>query len=138
LAALVLAPAALAAPPPAGLVVSHAWMRFLIRARPAAGYFTLRNTSGAARELVGAASPGCGSLMLHQSQTTGGIDRMVMVKELPVPAHGAVTFAPGGYHLMCMDAKPAIKPGGKVPVTLSFKDGTQVIAEFAVRNAMGK
>jgi hypothetical protein len=140
LAAIALgATAALAAPPPtSGLVVSNAWMRFLIRARPAAGYFTLRNETAAARVLVGASSPGCGSLMLHESLMKGGIDRMVMVENLPVPAHGSVSFAPGGYHLMCMAPAAAVVPGHTVPVTLEFQDGARLTAPFAVRGPTGR
>jgi periplasmic copper chaperone A len=133
--ALAVGGAARAAEP--GLSISDAWMRFILPSRPAAGYFTLSNGTAQARALVGAASPACGMLMLHRSLHENGEDRMVMVKSVPVPAHGAVEFAPGGYHLMCMSPK-GMSPGNSVAVTLRFDDGGTLSASFPVRNAAGK
>jgi len=50
-----------------GVKVSDPWMRLVVPSRPAAGYFTLSNDTTKAQVLVGAASPACGMLMLHQS-----------------------------------------------------------------------
>lgn len=121
-----------------GLGLSDGWMRIIIPSRPAAGYFTLKNNSSTERKLVGASSPDCGMMMLHQSKTENGVDQMMPVKEVAVPAHGSVHFAPGGYHLMCMRPKAAVKPGKSVPVTLTFDDGTSLTADFAVRGATAK
>lgn len=116
-----------------GLKVSDPWMRTIIPSRPAAGYFTLSNETGKAHALVGAASPACGMLMLHESIHRNGRERMVMRKWIAVPAHGKVTFAPGGFHLMCMSPKKAqMVPGHKVPVTLRFEDGSSVTVNFPV------
>jgi len=60
------------------------------------------------------------------------------VMSLAVAAGETVTFAPGGYHLMCMDTKPALKPGARVPVTFHFAGNQDVTATFDVRNATGK
>ncbi len=77
-------------------------------------------------------------LMLHQSMNMSGMSSMEDVKTVPVPAGGEVKFAPGGYHLMCMNPAPAMKPGGMVSVTLQFSDKSEVKTEFAVKNAQGK
>ena len=87
--------------------------------------------------LVGAASPGCGALMLHRSVNDSGQERMEMVDSVPVPAHGEVKFAPGGYHLMCMSPTAEAARGRSVPVTLRFKDGGSLTASFPVRGATG-
>lgn len=121
-----------------GLAVQNAWLRVLIPSRPAAGYFVLRNDGDAARQLVGARSPACGGLMLHRSLQESGQDRMEMVESVEVPPHGAVRFAPGGYHLMCMSPGADVKPGGQVPVTLRFADGAALTASFAVKGASGQ
>lgn len=120
----------------AGVALHGGWMRMLIAARPAAGYFTLQNTTGAAKLLTGASSPACGQLMLHQSLDSGGQESMVMVKQVDLPPHGTLRFAPGGYHLMCMH--PAMQPGSAVPVTLRFADGGTLAANFAVKGATGQ
>ncbi|HEY1260779.1 MAG TPA: copper chaperone PCu(A)C [Stellaceae bacterium] len=121
-----------------GLSLSGQWFRLVMRSLPAAGYFTLSNDSAAPRKLVGAASPACGSLMLHQSVSGGGEERMAMVPSVVVPAHGQAAFAPGGYHLMCTSPTAAMTPGGSVPVTLRFADGGHLTASFPVRGATGK
>jgi len=116
-----------------GVTISDQWMRFIIAARPAAGYFTLNNGTDKAVSLVAAASPACGNIMLHRSVQQNGQDMMVMVKNVPVPAHGELKFAPGGYHLMCMKPAKTMKPGASVPVILSFDDGSTIKADFPVR-----
>ena len=120
------------------LAVSDAWIRAMPASIPSGGYFTLRNGTAKDVILTGAATPACGSLMLHQSEMTGGMSSMHHVDEVDVPAGGSVAFAPGGYHLMCMQPTVAVEPGNKVPVTLIFSDGTQVTNEFAVRRANGQ
>jgi periplasmic copper chaperone A len=136
LAAAVCGGAALAAPSP--LLVSGQWFRLIMSSRPAAGYFTLSNETDTPQRLIGAASPGCGMLMLHKSVSKNGEESMVMVPSVAVPAHGNVQFAPGGYHLMCMSPTPLMKPGRSVPVTLRFENGETLNARFPVRGATGK
>jgi periplasmic copper chaperone A len=121
-----------------GLRLSVPWFRLVMPSLPAAGYFTLSNPSDAVHTLVGAASPACGMLMLHRSVNESGQERMIAVESVPVPAHGDVKFAPGGYHLMCMSPSAAMRPGESVPVTLRFADGGSLTASFPVRNATRK
>ena len=113
----------------AGVTVEKPWMQFIIKARPAAGYFTLRNETGAAIALTGASSSACGMVMLHQTKEVNGVEKMLPVKSVAVPANGTVSFAPGGYHLMCMSPGSAMAAGATVPVTLQIRrrqdrDGT--------------
>ncbi len=122
----------------ADVQISNAWFRALPAGLPAAGYFALRNTGTTDAILTAAQSPACAMLMLHQSTSASGSSSMSEVPSLAVPAGGKVVFAPGGYHLMCMDPAPALKPGKRVPVTLQFADGTRVNADFTVKDARGK
>lgn len=120
------------------LSVSGAWIRAMPAGIPSGGYFMLRNEGGKDMVLTGANAPACGSLMLHKSEMRGGMSAMHHVDEVDVPAGGSVAFAPGGYHLMCMNATAAITPGATVPVTLIFKGGSKLTVPFSVRNAAGK
>lgn len=123
----------------AGLTLEQPWMRFIIAARPAAGYFTLLNGGNEEKVLTGASSPDCGMVMIHKSMTENGANAMMaMDNGVTVPAHGTVTFTPGGYHLMCMKPSPGMKDAKTVPMTLTFKDGGSVSADFEVRGAGGK
>jgi copper(I)-binding protein len=113
--------------------VTGARLQVLIAARPAAGYFTLRNTSQAPLSLTGASAPDCGSLMLHRSVTSGGMARMEMVGAVTIPPQGTVSFAPGGYHLMCMNPSgPLLTHTGTEPVTLMFAGGGTVQVPFRI------
>ena len=123
---------------PAGVTIAQPWMRFLTPDIPAAGYFTLNNSSAREASLTGASSPACGQLMLHQSVVSNGAAHMQMVQHVAVPAHGSVTFRPGGYHLMCMQPSADVAPGKHVPVTLRFSDGAALPASFTVYGAKGK
>ncbi len=121
-----------------GLSVTDAWIRALPATVPSGGYFTLHNDGAKKVVLTGAESPACGMLMLHHSENSGGMGSMMDVTSVDVAAGETVKFAPGGYHLMCMDAKPQIRPGNSVPVTLSFGDGRRLTVNFRVRSATGK
>jgi copper(I)-binding protein len=117
----------------ADLVLSGGYMQTTIPSVPAAGYFTLENKGETDYDLVGASSPGCGSVMLHKSEEINGVSTMYHVDSVPVPAHKNVTFAPGGFHLMCMSPTASLKPGSSVPVTLNFKNGDKLTSDFPVR-----
>lgn len=119
------------------LVISDPWVRTVIPSRPAAGYFTLTNKTEKAEELVGASSPACGTVMLHQSVNQNGVEKMLMVKSVAVPPGGQIKFAPGGYHLMCMQPSKDVTPGHAMSITLRFADGGTITASFPIRSAMG-
>ena len=123
-----------AAPLAANVSVTGGWFRVLPASVPSGAYFTLHNKSDKSLTLTEMASPACVSLMMHRS-VNGGMEN---VPVLQVAAGETVQFAPGGYHLMCMDAKPVLKPGAQVPVKLRFAGGQVFDAEFAARNAAGK
>lgn len=115
--------------------VTNGWFRVLPNHLPAAGYFSLRNTGTISIVLVGAESPACGKLMLHMSHNMGGMTHMMPVDKVEVTPGSTVDFAPGGYHLMCMD--PNMVPGASVAVTLHFKNGEAVLTTFQAMNATG-
>ncbi len=128
-----LAPLAMAAAPP--VTAAKPWIRYLLPSVPAGGYLTLQNNGGTPMVLTGAASPACGMLMLHQTQTMSGMSMMMDVPSLTIPAHGSVVFAPGGYHLMCMS--PVMKVGTTVQITLKFADGSSLPITMPVYGATG-
>ena len=135
---LLLSSVAAVAAPASPLRIEAPWMRALPGTVPAGGYFILHNDGRAQVTLTGAQSPACGMLMLHLSENNGGMSSMRHVDSIDVAPGGTLEFKQGSYHLMCMQPGPAIKPGASVPVTLTFKDGAKVSADFPVRNAAGK
>jgi copper(I)-binding protein len=119
----------------AQIAVSNAWFRWLPAHLPAGGYFDLHNGRATPLTMTNADSPDCGALMLHKSQQKNGVDTMSDVNTIDIPAGGVLKFAPGGYHLMCMDPGPVMKPGAVISVRLHFSDGSRTTARFLVRNA---
>jgi|SRR5580698_8023371 copper(I)-binding protein len=132
LTAFTLPPAHAAAATPV-ITAQNAWVRWLPGTLPAAGYVTLANRSDKPVDLVDVSSSDYGSAMLHQAVSAGSTQKMVMVDKLTVPAHGSVSIAPGGYHLMLEDAKHPIAPGNTVHLQLHFSDSETLDTPFAVK-----
>lgn len=120
------------------LEVSNAWVRVIPGGAPAGGYFDLRNNGRTGVQLVGASSPAFGQVMLHQSVIEQGQNRMSHVAKLDVAPASAITFSPGGYHLMMLQPVGKLTMGEKIPVTLQFAGGNHVTAQFDVRGPGGK
>ncbi|HEX5326323.1 MAG TPA: copper chaperone PCu(A)C [Acetobacteraceae bacterium] len=118
--------------------IADPWIRFITPQTPAAGYFTITNVGAHPVVITGASSPDCGSLMLHRSRNAGGTEHMDMVAKVTVPAHSAIRFEPGGYHLMCTSPSADLVPGRSVPVTLQFSDNRKMTKPFTVRGVNGK
>src|SRR5690348_2252534 len=106
------------------VTVANAWFRSLPANLPAGGYFELRTAGRWPVILTGAASDACGMLMLHKSERKSGMESMSDVNAIDIPTGGTLKFAPGGYHLMCMNPRPVMKPGAAISVTLNFSDGS--------------
>jgi len=98
-----------------------------------AGFGTIENSCDAAVAITGASSPAFGDVSVHESTVVDGISRMREVAELVVPAHGSVTLAPGGYHLMLMQPTAELAPGDKVQVEFTLRDGSILRGELEVR-----
>ncbi len=121
----------------AGVKIEKPWMRMIIKARPAAGYFTLHNETDKTVTLTGASSSACGATMLHETKEVNGVAKMMHVMGIKVPAGGTLTFQPGGYHIMCMKPQASMVVGKSVPVTLKFADGKTLSATFPVTGPAG-
>jgi len=115
------------------LSVQGCWIRAMPAQLPSAGYFTVGNAGRVAAKLTGIVVPGYGMAMLHQTQKTGGMAKMVMADEIDVPAKGSLVFAPGGYHAMLEKPTDQAKVGALLPVAFQFSSGAQVTASCKVQ-----
>ena len=123
------APASGAAAP----AVEGAWVRLpAIAGRPAAGYFTIKG-GPQPDALIAAASPKAQRIEMHSTSMAGGVMRMRAEQAMPVPANGTLSFAPGGNHLMLFGLAAGMKPGDRLPITLSFQSGAKVNTSAELR-----
>jgi len=127
-------PLAFAADKEASVVVHDAWIR---EAPPGmsmmAGYMELRNTTSRSQVLVGASSSGFESVMLHRSVVKDGMAGMRHASEIELTPNASLSFAPGGYHLMLMNPKRALRVGDSVVINLDFRGGLVLPITFEVR-----
>jgi copper(I)-binding protein len=91
---------------------------------------------GTADQLVSASSPVAGEVQLHEMSMDGNVMKMRQVKDIAVPANGAVELKPGGYHLMFLNLKGPFNAGQTVPVKLKFAKAGEVEVKLPV-NAVG-
>ncbi len=94
----------------------------------AAAYFTVVNSGGAADTLTGVRSDVSGDTMVHR--TVG--ERMQMVSDPPVPAHGRLVFSPGGYHVMIDKPVRRLRAGDHVTLTFTFRRSAAITLRVPV------
>jgi copper(I)-binding protein len=134
LAAIALAPAAQAATYRlGGLEVGQPWSRPAAKGGNGAGFMVLTNRGKAADTLTSVESPAARKVEIHRTSVANGIMKMQRQDAgLAIPPGQAVTFAPGGNHLMLLGLTEALKGGDKVPATLVFQSGARLKVEFQV------
>ena len=116
--------------------IENAYTRATVPGQQVAGGFMKIENKGAADQLISASSPVAGEVQLHEMAMEGNVMRMRQVKEVVVPAGGAVELKPGGLHLMFMNIKAPLAAGETVPVKLKFAKAGEVEVKMPV-NAMG-
>ena len=80
---------------------------------------SLTSTDGA--RLIGASSPLAGVVEIHEMVMDGNVMKMRPLSALDLPAGRRVDLKPGGYHMMLMDLKRALKAGERVPIELRIE-----------------
>lgn len=119
-----------------GLAAEGQWIR---EAPPGmqmmAGYTTLKNNTDKDIEVLGVESPAFNAIEMHTTKIIDGTARMIEQEKLLVPAHGSLTLAPGGYHLMLMMPAKLLKAGDHVNMVLFLNDKKQKTVDFEVKKA---
>lgn len=125
-----------AAPTEAAVTAENPYVRLVPPGvKTSAAFLTLKNGSDSPRKLVKAASPVAATVELHTHIHDNGVMRMRPVADIEVPAKGSTVLQPGGLHIMLIDLQQALQEDAKVPLTLSFDDGSTVQVEAPVRKA---
>ena len=114
-----------------GLSISNPRVRVLPGGGPAAGYLRLRNDGTETVRLTAVDSPAFANAMLHRSVEQDGEWSMRPVEgALEIAPGEALVFEPHGLHLMLMQPRATLKPGGGLTITLQFADGAAREVEF--------
>jgi copper(I)-binding protein len=116
--------------------IENAYTRSTVPGQMAAGGFMKIENKGAVDQLISASSPVAGEVQLHEMAMEDNVMKMRQVKEVVVPAGGAVELKPGGMHLMFINIKAPLTAGETVPVKLKFAKAGEVEVKMPV-NAMG-
>ena len=116
--------------------IENAYTRATAPGQQVAGGFMKIENKGTSDQLVSASSPVAGEVQLHEMSMDGNVMKMRQVKDIAVPANGAVELKPGGYHLMFLNLKGPFNAGQTVPVKLKFAKAGEVEVKLPV-NAVG-
>lgn len=98
-----------------------------------AAYVQLYNPGANAVVINAFSANCCASLMLHRTRYEN--DRAIMehLDQLSVPAKGRVAMAPGGLHIMLLQAAAPLRVGDTVQLQLHFSDGRQQTIQLPVQ-----
>jgi copper(I)-binding protein len=102
------------------VTVKNAWIRVPAPGQKVAGAY-MELLSRNRTTLTSVASVVAGRGELHSSALEDGVMKMRPVARIELPAGQPVTLAPGGLHVMLIDLKQQLKPGDKVPLTLTVQ-----------------
>jgi copper(I)-binding protein len=116
------------------IVIDKAWARATPKgAAVGAGYLTIHNNSATPERLTGGTAD-FANVEVHEMSLDGNVMKMRELKDgLAIPAHGTVTLAPSGTHLMFTGLKQPLATGEAVKATLNFEHAGAIPVEFAVR-----
>ncbi|QBK03661.1 copper chaperone PCu(A)C [Hylemonella gracilis] len=101
--------------------VQEAWARATVQGQKSSGAF-MKLTAKEGMRLVGVTTPVAGVAEVHEMKMEGDVMKMRAIAGLDLPAGQTVELKPGGYHVMLMDLKGALRADQNIPVTLLFKN----------------
>ena len=119
------------APTAPEIEVSDAWARATAPGQSSGAIYATIANGGSADRLIGVSSA-AGMAMLHNSDHAGGVARMRMLPEMPVPATARVKLAPGGTHVMLTGLGAPLAVGANIPLTLRFARAGSRTVQVAV------
>jgi hypothetical protein len=116
------------------LLIDHPWSRATPEgAKVAGGYMTITNSGTVPDRLIGGTFEQSGRVEIHEMAMTNGVMTMREIAGgLVIPPGGKVELKPGGYHVMFMDLKRALKKDETIKGTLVFEKAGTVAVEFDV------
>jgi copper(I)-binding protein len=137
LTALVVAAATSSCGESTGIEISDAWGRPSPSVATAGAFFVTINNNGTEDDaLIGARSPACGTVELHESYMNdeGAMAmRPVGGSEIAVPVGGSAVLEPGGLHVMCIEKLEDFTEGAELELTLEFQNAGEITLNVEIR-----
>ncbi|WP_298922510.1 copper chaperone PCu(A)C [uncultured Roseobacter sp.] len=101
-------------------------------AKTGGGYLLVTNNGDTADRLIEVRAD-FPKVMLHTTEETDGIARMMHVDAIDIPAGETVALEPGGFHVMFMGLNgDPFEVGEEVPATLVFENAGEVEVMFNI------
>lgn len=137
LALLALSPVAVAGKgaAPCQPAITGGWVRMAPGMPMGAAFAVVRNACAQPAEVVGAASPDFADVSLHETRIENGMSRMRAIARVPVKPGASIELKPGGLHVMLMEPRRSVAPGGRVRVEFVLADGRRIGADLPVRTS---
>ena len=118
----------------AALVIEAPWARATPAGASVAGaYLKITNTGEQSDRLIGGSMPNAADVEVHEMTMTDGVMKMRRLQTgLEIKPGQSVELKPGGYHLMVVGLKEALKDGQTVKGTLVFEKAGTIEVEYGV------
>ena len=114
------------------VTVKDAWIRAPAPGQKVAGAY-MELLSRTTTTLISVTSPVAGRVELHNTTMEDGVMKMRSVGRIELPGGRPVKLAPAGLHAMLIDLKRPLKPGDKVPLTLTVEQENTSRSIFTVQ-----
>jgi copper(I)-binding protein len=121
----------------AGIEISNAWGRPSPSVATTGAFFmTITNNGSEDDALIGAFSPACGTVELHESymDAQGAMAmRPVAGSRIAVPAGDTAVLEQGGLHAMCINKLEEFTEGAGLDLTLQFEKAGDIPLTVEIR-----
>lgn len=122
----------------AEVIIEGAWVRLPPPvADTAAAYMTIRNHGDKDVEITGIETDVAEHPEFHSMEMDGEMMMMKKMAKVIVPAHGGISFDPGGNHLMLIDLTRELKTGEHIMMTIKTSDGESIMVHAEVKDMRG-
>ena len=119
-------------------VVEGAWVRLPPPvADTAAAYMTIRNHGDKDIEITGIKTAAATNPEFHAMEMHDGMMHMMKMEHVIVPAHGGISFNPGGNHLMLIGLTGELKTGQHIMMTLETSEGESIMVHAEIKDMRG-
>jgi len=120
-----------------GIEIADAWGRPSPSVATAGAFFmTITNNGTENDALIGADSPACGTVELHESfMNDEGAMAMQPVAggRIALPAGGSAELKQGGLHIMCINKLEDFTEGAELELTLEFENAGDMPLDVEIR-----